>query len=296
MSRKARGKEKPRAARRRPLRRVLTFLLVFALVYVGACAFLAHGYLSPLRHIPERPTTLGEVRLPGGIPAWATKNLAKDHPSPVVFVLAHGYGGTRDSWGHLMDDLQKRGIDAIAPAMPGQDASPAPQVGFGFKEADTMVAAASWIRARAPGTKIVYAGVSMGGAAAWLASEKDPTAAGVVTEGAYARFDEAMNNWFERKAPGASVYLAPVVWIASAMSGLNPKDVVPLHAAEKWKGKPALVIQAAEDTLIPMSHAERLAKASGAPLWIVPGATHSKCFEVARPEYLRRLVAFTKAL
>lgn len=288
------------SSKQRRRRRLFTLLAVLSFWYVVICWILAKNYLSPTRNISEKPTNLTEVEvpLPDGKqdPSWATAKLAAGKPSKVVFIFAHGYGGNRHSWLELMPLLEAKGIDSVAPSMPGQDASPEPQVGFGFKEADTMVAVANWVRSKSPGVKIIYAGASMGGAAAWLASEKDPTAVGVISDGAYARFDETMYHWFERKAFGASYFLRPVIWMASAMSGLNPGDVNPMNSAAKWKGKPALVIQAGEDHLILRSHADRLVAASGAELWVVPDAEHVECFSVAKKEYVDRLAKFADRL
>lgn len=286
--------------RKRRTRRVLEFLAALGVGYLVCCFILARQYLQPSRHVPIQPRGLDEISIPDGNhaadPAWCTPRLKNGGGSPVVFVIAHGYGGDRGSNAILMLDLAKHGIDSIAPALPGQDSSPRPQVGFGITEAETLVRAANWVREREPKAKVVYLGVSMGGAAAWLASKDDPTAAGVVSEGAYARFDEAMTNWFESKATGSSVYLRPVVWMASAMAGLKPADVVPLNAAEKWNGRPALVIQAGDDKLILLSHAQRLAAASGGDLWVVPGASHANCYDQAKTEYLGRLLAFSARL
>jgi pimeloyl-ACP methyl ester carboxylesterase len=277
---------------------VTEYLLAFTAGYGVICFILARSYLQPQRFVPLLPQGLEEVHIPsegkGLDPAWCTPNLAAGKASPVVFVLAHGYGGTRDSWRELMPELAAKGIEAIAPAMPGQDASPEPQVGFGLKEAATMKRAAEWVRQTSPKVKIVYAGVSMGGAAAWLASEMDPSAAGVVSEGAYARFDEAMRTWFDRKAPGASIYLRPVVWIASVMAGLKPEDVVPLNSARKWKGRPALIIQGGDDALIARSHADRLSEASGGTLWVVEGAEHANCYGRNHEPYVEHLTAFAR--
>ncbi|AIE87825.1 alpha/beta hydrolase [Fimbriimonas ginsengisoli] len=276
------------------------YLAVFVAGYAGICYFLARSYLMPGRHIPVMGKGLSEVGIPWPghkeDPAWCTPGLTNGHASKVVFVFAHGYGGDRGSWSEVMPALLKHGIDSVAPAMPGQDASPQPEVGFGIKEAATLNRTAAWVRGQNPEAKIIYAGVSMGGAAAWLASANDPGAAGVVTEGAYARFDETITTWFERKATGASVYLRPVVWIASAMAGLRPSEVVPMNAASKWKGKPSLVIQGGDDQLIARSHADRLVEASGGKLWVVDGAPHAGCFETRREEYISRLVEFASAL
>jgi hypothetical protein len=278
---------------------VLWLLLGIVLAYLLFCYQAARGYVSPLRETPLKPVWVVETTIPtaaGANPTWVTPGLAAGKDAKVVFVLAHGYGGTRATWSGLMQELPKRGIEAIAPAMPGQDESPDRQVGFGLKESDVIVDAVKWIRARSKKPpKIVLLGLSMGGAATWIASAKDPTVDGVVTEGAYARFDEAMNQFFNRQFAGGSVVLAPVVTFAKGMTGLEPSSVVPLDAAASWK-KPALVIQGASDTLIVGSHAERLAKASGAELWYVTGAAHAECYYVAKDEYLKRLVEFTERL
>ncbi len=270
---------------------------VFGL-YLGVCGLLAKTYLQPPRLVSALPPGLKEVSVPtrsGPTPSFATPHLADGHPSEVVFVLAHGYGGIRAGWAVLMRELSTRGYDSIAPSMPGQDASPDSTVGFGVKEGRVLVDTVSWVRSHG-GRRVVLLGVSMGGAAAWLASAEDPTIDGVISEGAYALFDEAMRGWFDRKAPGASIYLRPVVWFASLATGLRPSVIRPVDAAEKWRGRPALVIQGEADTLIPMSHAERLAAAAGCEIWRVPLASHAQCAECAGVSYLDRLDRFARAL
>jgi pimeloyl-ACP methyl ester carboxylesterase len=270
------------------------FLLGFLVVYLLICLSLARGYICPIRLNSDRPSELMDITFPakGGTieVAWCTKGFASKDLSDVVFVFAHGYGGGRWSFAAAMVELQKLGIDAIAPAMPGQDSSPRKRVGFGVSEAELLVEAADFIRTTKPEVAIIYAGVSMGGAAAWLASERDPKAQGVFSEGAYARFDQAVVSWFNGIAPGGSIYLRPVVWFASWMSGIKPSSIVPVQSAAKWKGKPALVIQAELDRLIPLTHAEALAAASGAELWVTPSARHSWCYEADPQGYLQHVI------
>jgi hypothetical protein len=75
----------------------------------------------------------------------------------------------------------------------------------------------------------------MGGAAAWLSTKLDPAVDAVVTEGAYAQFDRAMDHWLDMAVPMGSVTLRPVVWIASARSGIDPSAVRPENAARQWR-------------------------------------------------------------
>lgn len=269
----------------------MIYAAILLVGYLGICWLLARTYISPIRSTPVLPVGLEEIRVPspaGEVPTWSTPDLGKGR---ALFVMAHGYGGDRATWGPLMVALHQRGFDALAPSMPGQDASPDPTVGFGAKEARLMVEVARWARGRySKPPKVVMVGLSMGGAAAWLASELDPSVHAVATEGAYARFDEAMNGWFEANARGSSVYLRPVVWIAQLRSGLNPATIVPEAAAAKWAGRPSLIVHGDDDRLIPPSHARRLAAASGGELWLVPGASHADVQNAAFEEYVDKLV------
>ncbi len=277
-------------------------LIVLALigVYFGVCTVLARNYIHPARVVPVKPAELREVMVGsryGPTPSWCTDGLANGDPSGVVFVMAHGYGGTRESWSQVMHDLAQKGFDSLAISMPGQDASPAKFVGFGISEGHATVDAVKWVRAKSKHpVKVVVLGISMGGAATWLATSEDPGIDGIVTEGAYARFDQAMNQFFERKLWGGSVIFAPVVTIAKWMTGLKPEEVLPVDSAVKWKGRPALVIQAGSDTLITEDQGRRLAEAAACPIWLVPGAEHAQCYEVAKDEYLKRLVGFADGL
>ena len=245
------------------------------------------------------PVWVKEVQVPsvhGLVPTWASPRLAEGKGGPVVFVMAYGYGGDREYWSDQMQALPRLGYECVAPSMPGQDASPDATVGFGVKEATMVLDTVKWVRSQyKKPPKIVLWGLSMGGAAVWLASEQDPTVDAVVSEGAYSRFDEAMNNWLNRKIPGASVFLRPMILMASAEAKLDPAKIVPLHSAEKWK-KPALVVQGADDKLIPRHQAEELSQAANCALWLVPGAAHAECYTVARKEFLERVVKLTKEL
>lgn len=270
------------------------------LVYFLVCLWLAYGFLHPrrFRHL-VRPVDLDQVMVQsskGPVPTWATPNLAAGKGSSVVFVMAHGYGGDRSYWTSQMLDLAKLGFDCVAPSMPGQDASPDDTVGFGPKEATMVVDAVRWARSKCPKPpKIVLWGVSMGGSAVWLATQMEPSVDAVVSEGAYTRFDEAIDCKLNEHTPGGSVWLRPMVWLASWEANLDPSSIVPLNAAAKWK-KPALIVQAENDSLIPMRHAKQLATASNGVLWVVPYATHAQCFSIDEKEYLKRILALAKRL
>lgn len=274
--------------RKRRWRRVLYFFLGLFLAYGAVCYYLASQYV--------RPGIANEGPLPAGFTTekdlWVSDHLSD---KKAVFVLAHGYGGTQSGWSQLAVELTARGYGVVIPAFPGHDDKTGETCGFGIKESQIVVDTVAWIRQQSKiqnqKPKIILLGVSMGGAACWLATEKDPTIDAIVTEGCFARLQPATDRWFNRKAPGASVYLRPVIWFASNLSGVNPADINPIEAAKKWKGKPCLVIHGENDNLFAAQDGMALAEASGTDLWIVPGASHAHCAEAAPQEYLKRITA-----
>src|SRR5688500_15814569 len=110
-------------------KRILIGLSLVVSGYLAVCWLLSGGYLSPQRTVPQRPAGLEDAMI-GDTPAWVTPAM----PDTVV-VLAHGFGGDRSHWAGLADSLHDEGIGVVVPAMPGQDASPQPTVGFGPAEA-----------------------------------------------------------------------------------------------------------------------------------------------------------------
>ena len=140
--------------------RLIALLGTLVGVYGFGCYQLAGSYLRPIRYTVPKPNDLDETNVPtttGDTPAWITTGFGKGSPE-VVFVLAHGYGGARDTWDPLMQQLAEKGYHAVAPAMPGQEASPDPTVGFGVKEAQVLVDTVRWVREQYAGEAPLPAG------------------------------------------------------------------------------------------------------------------------------------------
>lgn len=332
----------------------MIWLIAIGSVYLLTCFGLAYRYVHPSRTLSTKPPNAESLSIPGPvaeIPIFCTPGLASGQPkSPVVYILVHGYGGNRDSWAQTLEDLEAKGLEVVAPEMPGHGSNPDGTVGFGLKEARCVVATAQWVRSRyaaiapeegrlaeAKGPKegmkrigddgqgihspshplidsqthplpptpahplipsspqaprIVLVGVSMGGAACWIASALEPKLFyAVVSEGAFARLDWASDRWFDMLLPAGNVVLRPVQWFATVLSGVSPASVAPVIDAAKWKGHHALVIQCEDDALIELKHAKELAHAAGAPTWIISVAGHAQGYSAAKPEYLERLIA-----
>lgn len=279
-------------------RKWLMFGLLTA-VYGWGSWVLADRYLHP--NVPPAPLPAKSMVMelpPTQTPAWVTPGLAAGNPKgDVVFVFAHGYGGHRAFWGALFAPLEWNGYECIAPSMPGHDGSPIRQCGFGVTEAEIVLDAVRWVRAqyRDRQPTVVAVGVSLGGAAVWLASEMAPELIdAVATEAAFAHLRPAVHSYLNATIPMGSILLWPVPHLTIRRGQVPMDDIDPERAARAWRGRPALIIHDGNDRIFDRSHAERLAAASGGELWEVAMADHASAQVYDADGYVRRLIQLAK--
>ena len=262
--------------------RSLRGLILGALALVSLWAALIFGttgrYLTPIREeLGEGPEGSARVGIgvegrPEELPAWSIAPRAEGR---AVFLLVHGLAGHPAAWNGLAEALHRRGFGVVIPFMRGHTESPVRTINLGPGEAEEVVAAARWVQRTHPGSPIIPVGISLGGAAVWLASAQAPDLfAAVVTEGAFARLAWASRDTIGRM-PLRFAVEAPVRALMRQKLGFGEEEVRPDLAAKVWRGRPALVIHAEQDGMFGPRHALALAEASGAEIWTVPGARHA---------------------
>ena len=258
------------------------------LAYVAFCFYLADTIVSPRRRLSYLPKEFVTWDPVAGVHAWASPSVPLGQAKN-VFIFSHGLKANRHFFYETAKDLQKRGYDVVLLPMPGHDDSPEKMLGFGTKESVLIRQTIDAVKAE----HIVLVGCSLGGASSWMASDH-PRVDGIVTECAFGRLEPVTHAWFNNVLPHGDVIFKPVLWIASARLGLNPSDINPVDTARKWEHKkPALVIQAQDDKIIPLEQARELADVSGAEYWQVPIAGHADC-QSAGKEYVDRVEGVMK--
>jgi len=256
--------------------------------YVAICFVLAALYRHPSRATENTPTGFDEIAV-GQVPVWV---IGPEQPK-AVFVMCHGYAGSRYSWIDEARELAAKGYRCYLPSMPAHGKNPDRVVGFGVTESEVALAISREVRKY--GKPVVGVGVSLGGAAIWLACGKDPQAFDAVcTEGAFGDLSKATNAFLDCAIAGGRISFAPVRWIAEWQSGVKQASVMPVEGAAAFRGKPALVIHGTEDRLFPFHFGEQLADAAGSELWRVEGGKHAMCYEAAPDEYIERLDTLAK--
>lgn len=274
---------------------IWALLAGLALLYVLAVVALAYIYVHPRVPVPATPPGLVCAGLDlecGKAPVWLTPGLASANPqSNTVLIMVHGYRGDRSSWKEAAADLKHHDVELVIPALPGHGAHPDRKCGFAVKECRLVVDTVQWVRSLyKEKPRIVLMGISMGGAACWLASAADPTINAVITEGALLHINETTDRWLDKTMPFGRHILKPIKTIAQTIAKVKTAEIDVLSAASKWRGRPALVIQGSHDRLIPMKDAEQLAEAVGCELWVVPDARHAHCYRQARRTYMGKVL------
>ena len=251
------------------------FVLVFigvGIAYVCLCLLMVDMIISAPRSVPMMPRQFVIWEPVPKVPAWATPAVTQGKAKN-VFIFSHGLKADRAFFVDTARGLVARGYDVVLLPMPGHDENPDQYLGFGPKEAKLIKQTVDAVKA----DHVVLVGCSLGGAATWLASDH-PRVDGIVTESAFARLEPITHIWLDRAFAGGSVVFRPVIWVVSAKLHINPSEVNPVQTASKWDHhKPALVIHAGNDQLVPIADGHELAKASGAEFWECAGRGHSDC-------------------
>lgn len=253
---------------------------------------MAHRYIHPVRQpVGQLPHLLTRHSVSHGLdyelPVFT--NLAAGSASDPIYLLIHGYSGRPGVWRHAAEELLRVGRVPAIPALHGQSISPANGVGFGLHESREVIALAEWCKEQRPNSPLVLVGVSMGGAASWLAAEARPDLFhAVVSEGCFSDLESASLD-YAAPLPVLKPMFRPLVEAGAHWLGLHPSEIRPEKAIRAWRGRQGLIIHSRFDQTFPFRHAEALQAASGLPLWRFPVGRHSMASRMRPQEYIQRI-------
>ncbi len=166
--------------------------------------------------------------------------------------------------------------------------------GFGWQERRDVLDAAAALRSRGVRT-IAVLGVSEGAAAALFAGADRAPPDAIIADSSYARLAPMLR----RMPPLDSLnplFGRTVLWEVGLMQGGAIDDIAPARAAAKLDGCPLMVINGADDPLVPPADAQTIFAAARGPreLWIAPGAGHAAALAADPVQYSRRVGAFLR--
>ena len=210
-----------------------------------------------------------------------------------AIVLMHGVRANRLSMLERARFLCRAGYSVLLFDFQAHGESTGQHITFGYQESKDAQAAVSFLRANAPGERIGVIGVSMGGAAALLASPPLKVDA-IVLEMVYPTLNQAVGDRLTmRLGSWASVLTPLLAWQLKPRLGITAADLRPIdHLGQV--AEPKLFIAGAEDRQTTAAESRQLFAVASEPkqLWVVSGAKHQDLHAFARDEYEQRVLAF----
>ncbi|MBI3551500.1 MAG: alpha/beta fold hydrolase [Elusimicrobia bacterium] len=139
-------------------------------------------------------------------------------------------------------------------------------------------------------------GLSMGAAVACMSAPDHPEIKALVLESPFTDYRGVVRRWAWNNM---YVPYFPLAWITLWLLKLrvgDPKVTAysPIKFVTDISPRPLLIIGGSEDRLMPEDDVRRLFAKAGEPkqLWIVQGAKHAKCHDIAGLEYETRVAGF----
>jgi fermentation-respiration switch protein FrsA (DUF1100 family) len=164
---------------------------------------------------------------------------------------------------------------------------------FGYLESMDAQAAVSFLRSNAPDEKIGVIGVSLGGAAALLASPPLDVNA-MVLEMVYPTINQAISNRLTMRLGGWASSLTPLLsWQFKPRLRIDTEVLRPIDHIGKINS-PKLLIVGAEDQHTTLDESSRMFEAASEPkeLWVVNGAKHVDLYTLGKKEYEQHVLGF----
>jgi alpha-beta hydrolase superfamily lysophospholipase len=210
-----------------------------------------------------------------------------------VVVLMHGYRGDRRQMLGRAPFLNRAGYAVLLFDFQAHGESAGEQVTIGYLESRDARAAVEFAKKNFPGEKVGVIGLSMGGAAALLASPPLEVDA-MVLELVYADIHRATANRLERALGVWARGLTPLlVWQLRPRLGIDETALRPIDRVGSIK-IPKLFIAGARDRHTKLAESRELFGAAAEPkeLWVVDEAAHVDVHQFVKEKYERRILDF----
>ena len=277
---------------------------------VGAVAGLGVGALLAARQIsgPQRPaldygftpfevgvdsedvtfTAADGIRLAGW---WL------DRPgSEQVVIVCHGNRGNKADMLGIGPGLWRAGFTVLMFDFRGNGASADGPQSLAHYEQRDLEAAIDLVAERRPDAEIDVVGFSMGAAVSILVAARDERVARVIADSSFAD----VRGVVAAAARGLRLQPMPLVDLVDRAThlryGYRFHEVETVEVVAAIAPRPLLLVHGTDDSVIPVEHAHRLARAAGdgCELRVVEGAEHCGAYFEDRPGYIARAAGFLR--
>ena len=283
----------------------LTFALLLVVLVFGILPYLLAGLATTHRYqYPDRenagltPASFGlafeavTFNASDGVPLsgwWVPASEARG-----TVVLVHGLNRSRIEMVKKLPLLHRLGWNALLFDLRHHGQSGGTVSGLGYLERRDVLAAKALARARGS-DRVVFWGISLGGAAAALAAAEDPEVAGLVCDSTYRSLRDTVGHhlqlfrgfrWWARAVPAWPLGDEVLFWIGRR-AGFDTAAADVRAAAVHLAGRPALFVCNSADRRMPPEIAFELRVAAGprARVLVIPGHSHGGAYREGTAAY-----------
>jgi fermentation-respiration switch protein FrsA (DUF1100 family) len=208
-------------------------------------------------------------------------------------VLMHGFRGDRRQMLARASFLSEAGYGVLLFDFQAHGESPGKQITIGYLESRDAQDAVEFMKKNNYGEKLGVIGLSMGGAAAILASPALEVEA-IVLEAVYPDIERAVANRVERYLGAWARGLGRLLIMQLPLrAGIEKEALRPIDRVGAIKA-PKLFIAGAKDQHTKLDESREIFAAASEPkeLWVVEAAAHVDVHQIAEEEYERRILDF----
>jgi uncharacterized protein len=264
----------------------------FFCVVWGAGSFLSRPVNHSVGELPAHLQGRG-VEFESGSGSKLRGWLIPGRKGAGAIVLMHGFRGDRRQMLARASFLSKAGYSVLLFDFQAHGESPGEQITIGYLESRDAQAAVEVMKKSCPGEKLGVIGLSMGGAAAALASPALDVDA-MALEAVYPDIERATANRMERYLGAwARGFALLLIMQLPIRAGIEKAALRPIDRVGAIKA-PKLFIAGAKDRHTKLDESLELFTAASEPkeLWVVEEAAHVDVHQIAKEEYERRALDF----
>lgn len=280
------------------------------MVYASVCCVVAHVMTRAKRTSPYRNTAWDdhEVDRITFSPRASKFNRDKSlklagwfipaESAQGAILLVHGKDCCRgeelntDTYA-LVKTFRDQGFSTLLIDLRGHGESDFARMTYGLHESNDVLGALDWLKSKGfPPSRVGLFGASMGGACAIAAAAQEPSIGALVTDSTFSDFDDMMRRKFRKLSGMPTIFLPGALLVGCLVTRSNFRTNKPVNNVHCFKGRPMLVIHSDADQFVPLDHAQALAKAGDAQLWVTRGDHHMASYRNDPVDYQRRVSLF----